>query len=518
MRGGFSMERVVATLALAGLGGCATAGASARPTAGTSVAPEQTAAGHWRRIQDSVTAQSIADERGPRVSVHVNFRTIGGLRRVDAGFRMRDDAYVLVAHVDADGHLTVVFPKTPQDDGFVEGGRNYQVPEFNAGFQNNYAFARYSGNVRYRPYSSRVDSYDGGTGYVFVVASWRPMQFDRIVENGHWASYELSDAFSTSDPRDEVDEFAALIAGDSREAYSVEYATYYRSNYSPDLGSYAFNSYDCAGYSGLDSYYGGVPGYGFGFFPSLYAIGSGWFYLPISDPVTGCRSYTLAYLPSTLSQGYVNWPAAGTGTTRGKMVPIGPRDTNVVVATQGGSGVGGGTNTLRMMRATELRPLDANAPQPDYRARGLLTSADAHENPRSPAVTGAGRADPSLRFDQPRPGITDMVLRSRDRGDAGNREPRVDTRARWSSPSGMPVMREPASVSRSPRTENGSAPRMAPAYSPPRSAPRAAEPRPTPRASEPASSPRMQAPSSPRPAASAPSSPRAAEPSSKPNH
>lgn len=518
MRVGFSMERALATLALAALGGCATSGTSARPASGTSVAPEQTAAGHWRRIQDSVTAQSIAEQRGPRVSVHADFHTIGGLRRVDAGFRMRDDAYVLVAHVDADGRLTVVFPKTPQDDGFVEGGRNYQVPEFNAGFQSNYAFARYSGNVRYRPYSSRVDSYDGGTGYVFVVASWRPMQFDRIVENGHWASYELSDAFSTSDPREEVDEFAALIAGDAREAYSVEYATYYRSNYRPELGSYAFNSYDCAGYSGLGSYYGSAPDYGFGFFPSLYSIGAGWFYLPISDPVTGCRSYTLAYFPTTLSQGYASWPAPGNGTTRGKMVPTGPRDTNVVVATQGG----GGTNTVRMMRATELRPLDANLAQPDYRSRGLLTSADTHEKPRAPDALGAGRRDPSLRFDEPRPGITDMVLRSRDRGDAGTNEPRVDTRARWSTPSGMPVMREPGSVSRSPRADNGASTRATPTYSPPRSAPRAepraAEPRPTPRASEPVSAPRMQAPASPPPAASAPSSPRAAEPASKPNH
>src|SRR5690242_5948708 len=151
MRGGFSMERALVALALAGLGGCATAGASARPADGAGITPQkdssqaQVAAGHWRRIQDSVTAQGIADRRGPRARVYVNFRTIGGERRVQPGFSMSDDAYVLVAHVDADGRLRVLFPKTPQDDGYVEGGRSYQIPEFDAGFQSNYSFARYSG-------------------------------------------------------------------------------------------------------------------------------------------------------------------------------------------------------------------------------------------------------------------------------------------------------------------------------------------------------------------------------------
>jgi len=406
MRGGFSMERAMVTLALAGLGGCATASGSATPADGATVAPEQTAGGHWRRIQDSVAAQAIADQRGPRVTVQANFRTLGGLRRVQAGFSMRDDAYVLVAHVDADGRLTVVFPKNPQDDGFVEGGRHYQVPEFDAGFQSSYAFARYSGNVRYRPYSSRVDSYDGGTGYIFVVASWRPMQFDRIVENGHWAGYELSDAFSTTDPRDEVDEFAALIAGDTREAYSVEYATYYRSNYSPDLGSYAFNSYDCAGYSGIADAFA-YGGYSASFFPSLYAIGSGWFYVPMSDPLTGCSSYQLAYFPTTTSQPYGRWPVTRTDSVRGRMRPVGPRDTNVVVATQGG----------------ERRPSDAGHEPPSARrqqpAARLSVARSAHRcrrareaartrslgaRSRSPVVAGRRAAAGDHRHGPAQPG------------------------------------------------------------------------------------------------------------------
>ena len=41
--------------------------------------------------------------------------------------RTRDDGYLLVVHVDTDGHLRVLFPLDPRDDDFVRGGRKYEI-------------------------------------------------------------------------------------------------------------------------------------------------------------------------------------------------------------------------------------------------------------------------------------------------------------------------------------------------------------------------------------------------------
>jgi hypothetical protein len=175
-----------------------------------------------------------------------------------------------------------------------------------------------------------------------------------------------------------------------------------------------------------------------------------------------------------------------------------------------------------MMSARDLAPRDAFTPQPDYRARGLIT-AQGSSGPRSPDVSGRGRATPALRLGDPRPGVTDMVLRSHDRGDAPiapPSRPRDVGRQRWGSSPDMPVMREPRAVDRSPR----SAPRSTePTHAAPRSAPTHAEPREmTPRAMQPPSSGGTRSappPPPPQHQAPPPSSPRAAnERPASPHH
>src|SRR3954464_8627398 len=37
------------------------------------------------------------------------------------------DGYLVVLHVDPDGHLSVVFPRHPTDDNFIKGGKRYGV-------------------------------------------------------------------------------------------------------------------------------------------------------------------------------------------------------------------------------------------------------------------------------------------------------------------------------------------------------------------------------------------------------
>ena len=207
-----------------------------------------------RELHDSAVAQLVADEVGPRVTVAADFEYAGGSRRVDARFHMYDDAYVIVGHLDAAGRLKIVFPSEPGDDGFVRGEKIYQVPSFFAGFGDDYAW-NYQ-NYRYRAHNvaARRDSYDAGLGYVFVIASWRPMRLLFLLLAGG----------------------ASVIAGDNREAYTIEYAHYSTTNYGTySLSSFdVFNSGDCYGYTsgfGYRSLFYSpamfLPAYGFGFGP-----------------------------------------------------------------------------------------------------------------------------------------------------------------------------------------------------------------------------------------------------------
>ena len=210
----------------------------------------QTTPEERRQLRDSAAAQQVADEVGPRVTVRADFDYAGGSREVQATFHMYDDAYVIVGHLDAAGRLKIVFPSEPGDDGFVRGDKIYHVPSFFAGFVDEYAW-RHS-NYLYSAHSvaSRRDSYDAGLGYVFVIASWRPMRLDRITDGDHWATYNVSDVSYMSDPREAVEELGSVIAGDNTEAYTIEYAQYTTTNH----GMYSFSDFDAAN--------GGCFGYG----------------------------------------------------------------------------------------------------------------------------------------------------------------------------------------------------------------------------------------------------------------
>src|SRR6185437_11575937 len=89
---------------------------------------------------------------------------------------------------------------------------------------------------------------------VFIIASWRPLALDRISSGGEFDSYELADASYMSDPRWAIQELAAELAGDNREAYTLKYARYFDTQ-TMYTGNSAFASnygYGyCAGYSPL---------------------------------------------------------------------------------------------------------------------------------------------------------------------------------------------------------------------------------------------------------------------------
>ncbi|HKO17224.1 MAG TPA: DUF4384 domain-containing protein [Gemmatimonadaceae bacterium] len=288
------VSAVLIALLAAGATACSVA---TRQTSVESLAADsaqRVAAQHQRDVRDSVLAERIAANVGPRVTIRADFTSYGDSRRVESRFHMYDDAYVLVGHLDADGRLRVAFPQSPEDDGFVQGNKVYTVPSFFAGFTDQFQM-RWAYD-RYRTREAQLDSYDGGIGYVFVIASWRPMRLDRIADGNRWDSYDIADVSYMTDPREAIEELAGLLAGDNPEAYTVEYAHYLNSNFGSlslaalsrcPIGSGFYN-----GFSAFNTF--GFPGLGF-------------------TPFSLFSPYGYSYNPCGSSYGYGSYAFGGFG-------------------------------------------------------------------------------------------------------------------------------------------------------------------------------------------------------------
>jgi hypothetical protein len=255
--------------------GCATSSQSAEDGLRVDPGVAHFSGAEQRERADSERAQMVADEVGPRVNITADFDYAGGSRQVQASFHMYDDAYVIVGHLDAAGRLKIVFPAEPGDDGFVRGDKIYHVPTFFAGFADEYAWRYNDYRYRYHSTASRSDSYDAGLGYVFVIASWRPMRLDRVADGNRWQTYDVTDVSYMQDPREAIEELGSVIAGDNREAYTIQYARYTTTNY----GTYSYSDFDrvnsgCYGYSSFGPQLNALFFSPFGFLPS-YGLGYG---------------------------------------------------------------------------------------------------------------------------------------------------------------------------------------------------------------------------------------------------
>jgi hypothetical protein len=310
---------------------------------------------------------------------------------------MYDDAYVIVGHLDASGRLKIVFPSQPGDDGFVRGDKIYHVPSFFAGFVDDYAW-RYSNDYRYRYHSaaSKYDSYDASLGYVFVIASWRPMRLDRIADGNRWTTYDVSDVSYMQDPREAIEELGSLIAGDNREAYTIEYAHYTTTNY----GTYSMSSADylysngCSGYSSF--------GYSRFFTPFLFSPYSGFGYSQ-----GGCYSqpyyygYPVAYTPTAVAPPPVN-PRGRPAIPIGAPVFHGPGAETGTVAVHRPDAAnstptsGTGANSALKI-GTYHRPglIAEDAPGPHIRGQGRVTGTEISPSsrPTIQQMIGSRRTD-----------------------------------------------------------------------------------------------------------------------------
>ncbi len=404
-------------LLLLGAGACATAGApgtSARRAHSASSRRAETLQ-YWRQLQDSITAQTIADQEGPRVSIRAEFENYAGTRHVESYFNIKDDAYVFVGHIDANGIVKVLFPEKPDDDGFVRGGKTYHTTPVYAGFENDYLWRRAHYYSEIATSRARFDSYDYGTGYMFIIASWRPMRFDRIAEDAKWSTFELASDQLLDDPRPAVEELGALLAGDNREAYTVEFAKYYRTNLSRSgYASSSFSSLDClfrTSTLGLE-YYPWLAGTYipvYGYHPFGYAFGS---YSTFGN--YGCGGGSYGYLGS-YAYGYPIQQAPPIIAPKERPLPTYPltlpRSFRPNGQLPGGTPLpttsSGTLQSGRALRATDdqITPRGAQ-PVDGYRQRGLLTvDGGADMRPSSPRIAGENR-----------PSIVDMVGRRRAEG------------------------------------------------------------------------------------------------------
>ena len=136
------------------------------------------------------------------------------------------DAYVTVFRVDTDGRVRVLFPREPWEDGFVRGGRGFEIAGRDAdGFD--------------------VDDYPG-VGYVFAVAAPDPFDYGAIMTGDHWDYRAIADGRVRGDPYVALTDLAQRIVPDQNDDWDYDIAPYYverRYDYP------RFLCYDCHSYA-----------------------------------------------------------------------------------------------------------------------------------------------------------------------------------------------------------------------------------------------------------------------------
>jgi uncharacterized membrane protein YgcG len=233
--------------------------------------------------------------------------------------RAREDSYLLVLHVDPDGHLRVLFPLDPNDDNFVRGGRKYEI--------------------RGRGGRESFTADDGkGRGTVYAAVSHDPFRFDQFVLGDHWDYRQLAPQPLSAEPEQELNELVRRMADGSFDYDLLTYDVLERVVYANDYYSgSAYDSYGC-GYSYYGcgrSYYGspfslsvglffGRPFYRRHYYDPFYAA-----YDPFYDPYFYDPYYYRPYVYQVRSYGYpyYNYPYGGyyhTNRYRGSSRPYTP--------------------------------------------------------------------------------------------------------------------------------------------------------------------------------------------------
>lgn len=204
------------------------------------------AAAACRPTTESQAPKPLKPEDGPNAYISVNYD--GGLlnRSLRAVFRTEQTSYVLVGHLAGDGRIRVLFPESPDESGLIRGTKYYRTSSTTAHYDalpSLFSFTR----SPYRGVGAMHDSYDGaGHGYVFIVASRTPLDYDLLYDYAGWAELEMDGYDRHHDPRFAIRSFADALTRGAK--YTLKFAS---SMTSTSYYSYAMRSWDCSVMSSL---------------------------------------------------------------------------------------------------------------------------------------------------------------------------------------------------------------------------------------------------------------------------
>jgi len=154
--------------------------------------------------------------------------------RVRVYYRTSEDAHVAIFHVDTDGTVRLVFPRSPRENHRVLGGRDYRVlfPETSYWF---------------------VDDYPG-IGYYFVLASPEPLDLSDFTYSYYDGGWDLSQVGRQvyTDPYEAMDDYvSALIPDWETASYGLDFTSYHVG----EAHDYPrFLCYDCHGFSPFNTW------------------------------------------------------------------------------------------------------------------------------------------------------------------------------------------------------------------------------------------------------------------------
>lgn len=176
--------------------------------------------------------------------------------RVRIYYRVSEDAYVAILHIDTDGSVQLVFPEEPRQPNLVRGGRDYRLLQRSSAYW----------YVEENP----------GVGYYFILASWEPLDLSAVDFSRADRSWDLRRIGSEvdRDPFLAMDAYVARLIPDwDVVPYGLDYAEY-------DVGDHydypRFLCYDChtrRPFHVWDPYYSACLAF------DVYAWDDPWFYV-----------------------------------------------------------------------------------------------------------------------------------------------------------------------------------------------------------------------------------------------
>lgn len=148
--------------------------------------------------------------------------------RVRIYYSVNTDSYVALFHIDTDGSVTLLYPRSPGEDDFARADRDYRLLFPSSSFW-------------------YVDEYPG-KGYFFLVASSQPLDFDDYGYSSYDRTWDLTQVGQSvyTDPYVAMDDHVAHLIPDWQTIpYALDFTSY-------DVGEAyeypRFMCYQCHGY------------------------------------------------------------------------------------------------------------------------------------------------------------------------------------------------------------------------------------------------------------------------------